>query len=127
DQRLTARGIAAGCVGGERAGRFDAKARALTAARALASSLRATPPQLARTGLSINQDGVARSVSDLLRYPDIGFERLAQIWPVLHGIPAEIVEQLEIDARYAGSVERQEADIRDFRRDEALLIPEGLD
>ncbi len=127
DQRLTPRGITAGCVGGERAGRFEAKARALAAARALASSLRATPPQLARAGLSINQDGVARSASDLLRYPDIGFGRIAEIWPALRDIPADIVEQLEIDARYAGYVERQEADIRAFRRDEALLIPGDLD
>ena len=36
-------------------------------------------------------------------------------------------EQLEIDGRYAGYVDRQEADIRAFRKDEALRIPVDLD
>ena len=39
----------------------------------------------------------------------------------------EIAEQLEIDARYAGYLERQERDIASFRRDEALLLPPDLD
>ena len=41
--------------------------------------------------------------------------------------PPEIAEQLEIDARYAGYLERQERDIAAFRRDEALLLPPDLD
>ena len=39
------------------------------------------------------------------------------------GIAPEIAEQLEIDARYAGYLERQARDIAAFRRDEALLLP----
>ena len=38
-----------------------------------------------------------------------------------------VAEQLEIDARYAGYLERQARDIAAFRRDEALLLPETLD
>jgi tRNA uridine 5-carboxymethylaminomethyl modification enzyme len=37
------------------------------------------------------------------------------------------VEQLEIDARYRGYLARQEADIRAFRRDETLALPDDLD
>lgn len=127
DQRLTARGQAVGCVGAERGRRFERKMQALEAARGLASRLRATPPELTRQGLAVNQDGVSRSAADLLRYPEIGFSEVARIWPELRDTPPEIVEQLEIDARYAGYVERQEADIRAFRRDEALAIPEDMD
>ncbi len=43
------------------------------------------------------------------------------------GSPPEIAEQVEIDARYAGYLERQERDIAAFRRDEALLLPADLD
>src|SRR6185295_502199 len=56
---------------------------------------------------------------------DLG--RLAKVWPELGSIAAEIAEQLEIDARYAGYLERQERDIAAFRRDEALLLPADLD
>ncbi len=38
-----------------------------------------------------------------------------------------IAGQLEIEARYAGYLERQEADIRAFRRDESLRLPGDLD
>ena len=39
----------------------------------------------------------------------------------------EIAEQLEIDARYAGYLDRQSADIQTLRKDEALEIPADLD
>ena len=39
----------------------------------------------------------------------------------------QIAEQLEIDARYAGYLDRQARDIAAFRRDEALLLPPDLD
>jgi len=56
---------------------------------------------------------------------DIG--QLQAIWPELAGFGREIAEQLEIDARYAGYLDRQEADIQAFKRDEALALPLGLD
>jgi tRNA uridine 5-carboxymethylaminomethyl modification enzyme len=86
-----------------------------------------TPPALRRQGIAVNQDGVARNAAELLGYPDIGMVRLAAIWPELAGIAPDIAEQLEIDARYAGYVERQSADIRAFRRDEAFHLPDDLD
>ncbi len=39
----------------------------------------------------------------------------------------DVVEQLEIDAGYVGYLDRQEADIRAYRRDEALRLPPDLD
>jgi tRNA uridine 5-carboxymethylaminomethyl modification enzyme len=53
--------------------------------------------------------------------------RLASIWLELARVPADIAQQLEIDARYAGYIERQEADIRAFQRDEALRLPHDID
>ncbi|MBB6254868.1 tRNA uridine-5-carboxymethylaminomethyl(34) synthesis enzyme MnmG [Nitrospirillum iridis] len=127
DQRLTPRGLSLGCVGEARAAAFGAKLAALDHARDLAGSLAATPNELAKHGLTINQDGVRRSVADLLRYPEIDLARLGAIWPELNGFAPEIAEQVEIDGRYAGYLDRQEADIRAFRRDEALALPPDLD
>ena len=69
DQRLTGRGIAIGCVGSERQEAFAVKSAALLSARALAGGLKASPSALAKRGVSINQDGVARSALDLLGLP----------------------------------------------------------
>jgi tRNA uridine 5-carboxymethylaminomethyl modification enzyme len=126
DQRLTNRGIAIGCVGGERAACFAAKEAALAAARAQMTGLSATPSELKAMGLAINQDGVRRNALELLAYRDITWDRLTAIWPELRGLAPEIAEQMEIDGQYAGYLKRQEADIGAFRRDEDLALSAEL-
>jgi len=127
DLRLTDKGIATGCVGSERATAFTAKKDALAQARAHLDSLVATPTALAARGYKINQDGVRRSGFDLLSYQEIGWWQLQDLWPELEGVRSDVREQLEIEGRYAGYMARQEADIRAFRKDEALTLPESLD
>ena len=127
DQRLTPRGVEIGCVGSERQQAFHAKTENLTAARDLMGSLRASPNKLVPYGLKINADGVVRSALELISYPDIDLQKLSSIWPELVQIEPSIAEQLEIDGKYAGYIERQDSDIRAFRKDEGLILPADLD
>ncbi|MGH6996173.1 MAG: FAD-dependent oxidoreductase, partial [Stellaceae bacterium] len=127
DQRLTPMGMALGCVGVDRRAAYAAKAEALDSARALVRRLRMTPSELRHHGLTINTDGIRRSVADLLAYPEIDLVRLSAIWPELAMIPRPIAEQLEIDGRYSGYLKRQAEEIAAFRRDEALKLPSDLD
>jgi len=126
DRRLTPKGIEAGCVGAGRARRFAAKGAALTRAEALLDSLDATPDALRRHGIPVNRDGRRRTARELVGYPEIALEKLAALWPELGALPPEIARALENDAHYRGYVERQEADIAAFRRDEALRLPGDL-
>ena len=116
-----------GAVGAERGRRFAAKMAALGEARRRLAELRMTPPALKRHGIAVNEDGISRNAAELLAYPGVDLARLAAVWPELGSLSPEIAEQLEIDARYAGYLERQERDIASFRRDEALLLPADLD
>lgn len=127
DQRLTERGVSLGCVGSERAGRFGAKQTALEGARAWAGSVSITPSEGDRFGLVLNRDGQRRSAFDLLSYPHLGWPDIVRIWPESTGIPAAIGEQVEIDAKYAVYLDRQQADIASYRRDEEAALPETLD
>ena len=127
DQRLTPLGIDIGCVGREREIVFEVKQKALTAARELLGALRASPDRLVAAGISVSRDGEMRSAERLLAYNGVGYEDLATVWPETRNIPIEILTQLEIDSRYAGYLERQEADIELCRRDEKLILPTGLD
>lgn len=127
DQRLTALGLAAGCVGGERAEIWRQKETALTAARHLASSLKATPNVLSARGIEVSRNGVSRSAFDLLAMPNVTVRQLSAVWPELSAVTSDIAEQIEIDALYAGYLARQDADVAAFRRDEALVLPDGLD
>lgn len=127
DQRLTDKGLAAGCVSVSRETAWEVKKAALGNARTLVSSLQATPNDLKKQGVEVNMDGRWRSAFDLLRYPDVQWEKLERIWPELTAISPAIREQIEIDAGYAGYLDRQEADIVAFRKDEALSLPADLD
>nr|WP_145980863.1 tRNA uridine-5-carboxymethylaminomethyl(34) synthesis enzyme MnmG [Magnetospirillum sp. ME-1] len=127
DLRLTPKGREAGCVGSERWASFMVKSAGLERGRALLRGLKASPDMLRRQGLEINRDGVVRSAWDLLAYPDLDLARLAQVWPELGGLSACVVEQLEIEGKYASYLDRQEADIRAYRREEGLVLPADLD
>ncbi len=52
---------------------------------------------------------------------------LAGVWPELAAIPAATAERLQVDARYAVYMDRQEASILAFKKDEAVAIPATLD
>jgi tRNA uridine 5-carboxymethylaminomethyl modification enzyme len=127
DLRLTPQGIALGCVQSARERAYRAKAGLLASVRARADRLSLTPTQALRHGLDVNLDGQRRSALDLIARPDVGWRRIAAIWPELGSVPPAVAEQLEIEARYAGYVERMTADIRAYRRDESLALPEDLD
>ena len=127
DQRLTARGVALGCVGPDRAAMFHVKHSALEAARAEARTLALTPSEAGRWAFKINADGQRRNLLQLLAYPDIGFDDLAAVWPQIGAWPAAVREQVEIDAGYAGYLDRQHADVAAFRREEGLSLPADLD
>jgi tRNA uridine 5-carboxymethylaminomethyl modification enzyme len=127
DQRLTPLGEAWGIVGRERSQSFRDKMERLSVSRETMTRLNLTPNEAAKLGLAIRQDGVRRTALDLLSLPQVDFPTLTRIWPELTALDAEIAEQLEIDAQYAGYMDRQDADILAFRRDEARSLPAGLD
>jgi tRNA uridine 5-carboxymethylaminomethyl modification enzyme len=127
DQRLTPLGQSAGIVSREREQAFDNKVKNLNVSRETMVSLSLTPNEAARRGFTIRQDGIRRTALDLLSLPEVDFPALTRIWPELSGFTPEIVEQLEIDAQYAGYLDRQQADVLAFRRDEARALPADLD
>jgi len=127
DQRLTPLGFTWNIIGSERASAFRLKAEALAAARAHAATLNLTPTRARQLGFNINEDGQRRSLAQLLAHTGIDFEALGTVWPEILEWPAEVREQIEIDAGYAGYLGRQAADIAAFRRDEDLLLPADLD
>lgn len=127
DQRLTPLGQEIGVVGRARKKVFADKIDALKQAANKLSAINATPNDLRSRGFDINQDGNRRNGMDLLAYPNIDFARLQASWPELADVPNDISEQLEIEATYASYLQRQDADIRAMRRDEALELPTDID
>jgi len=127
DLRLTERGIDVGCVDSPRQRHFEAKKAALADAHKHLKSLRFTPSELTTKGFAVNRDGVWRTGLDLLAMPDLTLARIRELLPEVPTFRKDVEEQLEIEGRYSGYVTRQEADIRSFRKDEALKLSHTLD
>ncbi len=127
DQRLTGRGVELGVVGPERAAAWAAKSAELAHARQRARELTFTPAEAQRAGFKVGQDGQRRGLIQMLAYPDISFDDLAGAWPEIAEWSLAVREQIEIDAAYAGYLDRQLADVEAFRRDENLTLPADLD
>lgn len=127
DERLTPKGLDIGCVGPVRRDIFAARAARNARARALLEGVSLTSAAALRQGLPVNQDGQRRSGFALLALPGVTVARLSEIWDELTEIDAATAERVETDARYAVYLDRQQADIDAFRRDEQLALPEALD
>jgi tRNA uridine 5-carboxymethylaminomethyl modification enzyme len=127
DERLTPKGLEIGCIGAERQAVFKNRAERLARARALLEDVSLTSAAALKKGLPVNQDGQRRSGFGLLALPSVTVARLKEIWPELGEIDPATAERIETDARYAVYLDRQQADIDAFRRDEQLALPETLD
>lgn len=127
DMRLTPLAIDLGMTTRELAEMFHVKQSEFDLTKTLISTLSITPSEGKASGLSVNQDGQRRTVKDLLAYPDIDIDALLPVFPELSDLSTRAREFAEIHATYAGYLERQQADIDAFRRDEGLRLPEGLD
>jgi tRNA uridine 5-carboxymethylaminomethyl modification enzyme len=126
-ERLTAKGIALGCVGPARARAFREVADHLRRARAMLHAAVATPRTLAEHGLFVNRDGARRSAFDLAAQSQFPIATLAQVWPQLAEIPPVIARRLEADAKYSVYLDRQAEDVARYRRDEEAALPPDLD
>ncbi len=69
----------------------------------------------------------AASLAEILRRPEMNYEHLAPIDPDRRELPAEVVEQVEIDIKYDGYIKRQLKQVEQFRKLESRKIPKDLD
>ncbi|MDP3802867.1 tRNA uridine-5-carboxymethylaminomethyl(34) synthesis enzyme MnmG [Brevundimonas sp.] len=127
DQRLTPLAIGVGMVSSRRAQAFAAKAAQLAEAAAVSRETVFTPKEAAALGIHVNADGQRRSIRDLLAFPGVTLETFLAARPEIAGWSSQVRQQIEIDAGYAGYLDRQASDAEALRREEALALPVDLD
>ena len=127
DARLTQIGINIGLVQSLRAEKFTKKFNKIYELSNCLKSLKISPNEAQKLKIKIAKDGVKRSAFDLLSRKGVTFAKLRSIWKQIPNASKEEENQLEISAHYSGYLEKQEADIIAFRRDENLLIPHNID
>lgn len=127
DQRLTPVGIEAGIVSADRARVWLDKAGRLDRANRVSRETQFTPKEAGALGITVNADGQRRSIRDLLAFPNVSLDQFVSVRPEIADWPAAVREQVEIDAVYAGYLDRQAQDAEALRREEGLSLPVDLE
>ena len=86
-----------------------------------------SPNVAAKHSIKIAMDGVKRSGLEILGMKDVKLSHLRFIWADIPHYEHYIDDQVEINAHYSGYLPKQENDIKTFKKDEALIIPQSLD
>ncbi len=131
DLRLTPRGRSLGLVDEARWRRFEAKRNALEAESERLQRLRVSPLAIPEE-LQMHAFGqpLAReyNATELLRRPDVSYRKLMSLPGLGPGVDdLEVAEQLEVQARYSGYIQRQEEDIARASGDENAVLPKDME
>ena len=127
DLRLTRLGYEAGLASAERMERTERKRRETDALLGELRRIRYTPGADMDSWLSRHGQtaaGASLSAEELLRRPEITLNDLAELTPELAEASAPAREQAQIAVKYAGYLDKQEAQIRRARAMEDALLPE---
>ena len=127
DTRLTQLGINIGLVKPYRADIFTKKMNKINELSNCLKSLKISPNKAGKYNIKIAKDGIKRSAFEILSRNGVTFKKLRSIWKEIPKSTKSEEEQIEISAHYSGYLEKQEADIIAFRKDENLIIPIGID
>ena len=127
DVRLTQVGINLGLVQTSRTKLYTKKINKINELTNSLKSIKISPNEAEKFDIKIAKDGVRRSAFDILSRKGVTFDKLRLIWKKIPKASSKEEEQIEISAHYSGYLEKQEADIVAFRKDESLLIPRNID
>ncbi|VXB15328.1 glucose-inhibited cell-division protein [Luteimonas sp. 9C] len=131
DLRLTEAGRTLGLVDDARWARFDAKREAVERETARLRGLWASPQNaigrdaVATLGIELRRES---NGIDLLRRPELGYADLMRVEAIGPGVEAaDVAEQVEIEAKYSGYLERQRVEIERQQRQETTAIAPEFD
>ena len=129
DLRLTEMGRKLGLVGEDRWRSFCEKKEAITAEQQRLEGAWVQPGSLLaqaiknKTGSSLTRE---YSLLDLLKRPELGYGDIKGFDETI-SVSKEVAEQVEIQAKYAGYINRQQGEIDKLRRQENTKIPDDFD
>ena len=130
DQRLTAIGAAVGLVPLSRLREVEDKyACVQKEIRRLESTGVPASDELNAMLAERDSAPVANSarLADLLRRPQVCYEDLAPFDPGRPELPKSIADEVQIQLKYAGYLERQKKQVEEFKKEESRLLPPDLD
>ncbi len=127
DARLCPKAISIGSLRKERKKIFEDKQEKLNKTRDNLNASIFSPHDLAKLDIEITQDGLKRSVFQLLALPNVDSEKLLEKLNIKNNTEKEIIDLLKIESHYAPYLKKQDEDIKLFKEEFGLVIPNELD
>ncbi len=131
DLRLTDIGREIGLVDDDAYSRFQKKATAIKSEMKRLDETRLKPNATTIEKLqSITKTGELKKptvLADLLKRPELSYEHVARLSPSPDFLPYAVTEQVEIQIKYEGYIQRQQRQIQQFKRLENCRIPDSFD
>lgn len=124
DARLTRLGLQWGLIDKARSAFYEKKEAACQAEIIRLQKFRPDKKQLAQLGLGSKPN---TTYAQLLRHPEINYEKICQISPPQHLLSSQEAEQVEIALKYAGYIEKQQKQVERFSRLEKKQLPTDID
>ncbi len=134
DLRLTPKGRELGLVDDERWASFENKREAINKEQQRLATTWVHPSKLDKDiaekvlGQQMTKEA---TLIDLLRRPEVSYTALMSIEEAQQDKPenldASVIEQIEVQAKYAGYIERQQDEIDKQKRHDLTVIPEQVD
>ncbi len=130
DLRLTEIGHEIGLISDERYERFLAKQSAIEAEKTRLQKTRIKPTaevqaMLKEIGSGELKDGIL--AADLLRRPEITYNKIAEIVSRETSVTDDVAEQVEIQVKYEGYIQKSKLHVEKMKRMEDKKIPENID
>ena len=130
DIRLLEKGYQTGLVSEERYQRFLKKKKQIAEEIKRVKSITIGAGQEVRQFLeSVNSTPLTTSatLAELIRRPELNYRILAALDPERPKLSEEVQDEVEIEIKYEGYIERQTKQVKQFRKTEHMKIPETID
>ena len=130
DLRLTEMGRQINLVENEAYERFQMKRKLVEEEKNRLEQTRLKPSLDTQTllqSVGIGEIGQPTSLAELLKRPEIHYEQIKQLAPNVQPLPEVVEEQVEIQIKYEGYIDRQTTQIQQFKKMEHFRIPDDFD
>ena len=129
DERLTPIGYRVGLISEERYEKLQQKLKMVEDEIKRVSNINVPPsaanPLLEKYGSSGVKTGI--KLSDMIKRPELDYEKLAEVDPDRPDLPDAVCEQVEIKLKYDGYIRRQAAQAEQMKKMENKLLPADID
>jgi len=130
DLRLTEIGHEIGLISDDRYEKYVSKKAAIEAEINRLRSIILKPNEktqemIIQAGGSPLKDGIR--ASDLLKRPEMSYAQIAELAPAEQELPKDVIEQVEIQIKYEGYIEKSLQQVEKLKKLEDKKIPENID